>query len=548
MSSSSPGAPSSRAAGLWARLRQPPFLLFLIIGPVIAFRLLPDEFHFNGDEMRHAVTGLFFRDLLVDFPWRNPLQYTYEYYSKYPALAVPHWPPLFHFIQGLFFLVFGISVWSSRLATLSFALLGVYYWYRIAERVGDRQRAILSSLIFPLIPYVLLYERSTMLEIPLVALCLGTIWFWLQFLEHERAAHLWACAVFVVAAFLTAQKAIFLAFFLPLHFLLERRFRLLKRWDVWLASALSIAVVVAWYLFSFQTLALSYERVAQSVVRVSHWPVLLYYLRALYIQLGLVLMILAGSGVVWAAVRAPRQHRFLLLWVFSCYLCFTYIREKDVRHTLVWIPPLVYFALLCIEGLFAHRKLALLASSSLAIYVFVGALRYDRPRITGVEDAAHFVLSLPESDIVYYHGFLNGDFIFYVRKYDPQKSHMVARGKQIVATKIVAGYGTREILQTPEEILDFFRSWGIRYALIENHEIIERQSIARAVLWSEQFELVRTFPIWTNIPDAAGRKILVFRYRGPLHRTAHDAVIPMMTLRDDIPANLDRLAGRPWPN
>jgi hypothetical protein len=40
----------------------------------------------------------------------------------------PYWPPLFHFVEGLFFLVFGTTVWASRLSILFFALMVVYFW------------------------------------------------------------------------------------------------------------------------------------------------------------------------------------------------------------------------------------------------------------------------------------------------------------------------------------------------------------------------------------------------------------------------------------
>src|SRR5258708_22926644 len=208
-------------------LRRPSVIMILIVGLLLSRGITKGEPFYNNDETRHIMNGVFIRDLLVDRPLAPPLSYAYEYYAKYPAISIPHWPPLFYFVEALFFLTFGISVWASRLAILGFALLGAYFWYRIAERYGPRSRALLSAFVFCLLPSMMVFESVTMLEIPQVALCLGAIFFWLHWVENERATDLWALAGFVVAALLTSQSSIFLVGFLGLDFLLNFRFRFL---------------------------------------------------------------------------------------------------------------------------------------------------------------------------------------------------------------------------------------------------------------------------------------------------------------------------------
>ena len=551
------GAPSpSNAAEVSAsteppRSRLAPWILLLVVGLVISIGITRGEFHFNGDEMRHAVTGVFFRDLLADRPFEDPRQYVYDYYAKYPALGLAHWPPFFHFVEGVFFLIFGISAVTSRLTVLFFSLLGVYFWYRIAEREGSRYRALAAAFIFSLVPYILLYERVTMLEIPMVALCLGAIHFWRCFRESGRAWHLWAVAAFSAAAMLTSQKAVFLVFIIGADFLLERRFDLLRRWDLWAALAASAAVVLPWYWLTFRTLELSYSyqrAVGRSFAHVTNWQHLVFYPYYLPQQIGYLLVALSVAGLYWTLFHAARRHRFLVLWVVAAYICYTLIQEKDLRHSMIWIPPLVYFAVLGVEALCAQRRWALVASAGLAAYFLVGALRFDRPKIAGMEEAAQFVTSQPESDVIYYQGAYNGNFIFYVRKFDPEKRRLVAREKQVVAVRIIPAFGKREIMHTPQDFLDFVRTWGIRYAVVENRDPQPGMTFVRAVLHSDQFELVRRFPVWTNNPDAEGTHLLVYRYRGEIHRGSDPVVVPMLTLRDDIRADLSRLAGRPWPH
>jgi hypothetical protein len=526
---------------------KPPVILLVLVTFVVSHGITQGEFFYHGDEMSHAMNGVFFRDSLTDLPLQHPLQYVTEYYAKYPALAFPHWPPLFHFIEGVFFAIFGLSPWVSRLTVLCFALLAAYFWYRIAERLGPRYRAFLSAVILTCAPFILLYERVTMLEIPALAVCLGAIHFWLRFLESERRRDLWMLAGFVVGAFLISQKAIFLVFFIGFDLMIERRFRLLKKIDVWLALLTSMVGVLPWYVLASQTMTTLLSRViahGYSYLTVAYNYT--FYPIKVYQQLGPLVVCLACVGIVFALLKPSRANRILLTWVVSGYLCFSLVSEKDPRHTILWIPPLLYLALLALDLLLARRSVVLAASSAVALFFFIAAFRSERPKISGLEEVARYVLSLPESDIVYYQGDLDGDFIFWVRKFDPERQHMVAREKQIVVSRL--GWRPREVLHTQEEVLSLFRTWGIRYAVVEDQDPFPGLTPVRQLLNSDQFDLLRTVPLLTNQVNLLGRQIQVFRYRGELHRTQQSVEIPMMTIRHNIAADLSRLAGRPWPN
>jgi hypothetical protein len=526
---------------------QPPVILLALVTVVISRGITRGEFFYYEDEMRHAMNGVFFRDFISDLPLRHPIQYVYEYYAKYPGLAFPHWPPLFHLIEGVFFLLFGLSPWVSRLVVLGFALLAVYFWYRIAERFGSRHRAFVSALILACLPFILLYERVTMLEIPALAACLGAIYFWLKFLETNRRRDLWTLTGFVIGAFLISQSAIFLVFFMGADFAIERRFRLLKRADVWLSLLTCAVAVLPWYLLTSRTMSVWATRlISRESTYLVHSATYTFYLTQTYRQLGPVVSLLASFGLVLALLKRNRANRVLLVWVLSGYTCFSLIIEKDPRHTMLWIPPLVYLSVVALETLLVRRTWARIASSAFALVFLVSGLRSEGPKLSGAEGAAQYVLSLPESYIIYYQGDLNADFVFFVRKFDPQKEHMVAREKQIVVSRL--GGRPREVLHTQEEVLDFFRTWGIRYAVVEDQDRLPGFGPVRDLLNSDRFELLRTFPVRTNQPNFPVHQIQVFRYRGDLQRTQAIVTIPMMTIRHDISADLSRLAGRPWPN
>jgi hypothetical protein len=451
-------------------------------------------------------------------------------------------------VEGLFFLVFGITVLASRLTILSYALVGVFFWYKIAEREGPQPRALASALIFPLLPFVLQYERVTMLEIPCVAMCMVSLYFWQSFMREERARDLWWFAAFLVTSLFTSQKAAFLCLFVVLHFLVERRWKLLKRWDVWAAGFLSAAIVVPWYLFTLDKLAISYERISgQGFQHATTAYNLFYYLEQVLPQMGMLLGVLGMAGFVWAMLRGRKEHRFFLVWIVAGFLCFTPIQEKSIRHTMIWIPVLVYFALVMVENLQPRRSWIVPVFCVLAAYVVVKALNANTEKASGMEPIAQYLMAQPASDVVYCQGFLCNDFIFFVRKYDPEKRRLVAREKQVV-TKVDEGNSTREILKTPEEVIRVFQEWGFRYAVVENRDLIGGLGPVHAALESDQFEVIRRYDIRSNVEFLRDRRVTVYRYKGELKRSKATISLPIMTLHKDVKADLNRLAGRPWPN
>ena len=101
---------------------------------------------------------------------------------------------------------------------------------------------------------------------------------------------------------------------------------------------------------------------------------------------------------------------------------------------MICIPPLVYLAFVAIDTLLIRRTWALVVSLALTLAFLVIGFRTERPIVGGPRRLLVMFFSQPDSDIIYYQGRLNGDFVFFARKFDPQKMHVVVRDKQIVGS------------------------------------------------------------------------------------------------------------------
>jgi hypothetical protein len=68
--------------------------------------------------------GCSFWTFLRELPLTRVYDFTVNYYAQYPALSIGYRPPFFPLVEGLANGVFGVTMWSSRLAVLAFALGG----------------------------------------------------------------------------------------------------------------------------------------------------------------------------------------------------------------------------------------------------------------------------------------------------------------------------------------------------------------------------------------------------------------------------------------
>src|SRR4051812_48330765 len=124
----------------------------------------PSEPFFYGDETRHVMTGVFFRDALLDLPVDRPRDYAVHYYLQYPALGLLVWPPFFHLVEGLFMVPFGTSFVTAQVLVGLFATLGGFYFFLLVRGTHGPAPAAAALLLLALSPAVFILSHQVMLE------------------------------------------------------------------------------------------------------------------------------------------------------------------------------------------------------------------------------------------------------------------------------------------------------------------------------------------------------------------------------------------------
>ena len=532
---------SAALQGLWSRDA------FLMAGSLLLVVILVlhglssiKELGFDEDESRNAVTGLYVADFLSDLPLKHPIDYTYRYYAQYPALGIVHWPPFFHFVEGLMFLIAGRSVEVARLTTLCFLLVGMYFWFKLVRDLSNARAAAFATVLLALLPSMFLFERTAMLEVPSLALCLVASYYWVRYLRtgQNRFIYIFACAV--AMALLTKTHAVYLAGFSILTVIAGQRWKLVWRRSTLWAFLLCALLVVPYYALALRVHGGSLE---QHVIqhRAYTWDDLIFYWRALPALAGWPLVALSGVGLAVFASVKRRQGHFMLLWIVAVYLAFTFLRARELRYSFYWLPPFAFFASWPLMVEFPKRWSRILAGAACMLvlgsyaYTAWGDTRY--PYLSGYSDAARWLASTSRGpQIVLYDGPDNGNFIFYVRKNDPQRRFVILR-KALYVTRLVAFFGQKELAHTPEQVKQTIAEYGIRYVVVSDNPAaiwFPVQETLRQVLREPQFRLVAQFPIESRAKYIRSSNLLIYENQQAASSSTPYLRIPMMTLDHDI--------------
>jgi hypothetical protein len=533
----------------WANRSTLLLICVLVLSTVIITRgIRRGEFDYNVDEAQHAVTGLYAAGLLHDHP-AHPIEYTYQFYAQYPAIGVIHWPPLFYAFEGLFFLLLGPSVVAARLSVLAFALLGLFAWFEMVRELQNEWTAALSTTLLALLPASLLFEKTVMLEIPCLSLCIIASYCWTKYLLHEKRSALFWFVGFASAALLTKQNSVYLSLFCAASAIALGRWRLLLKPPV-LWSGLGVALIAGpYYLLVYRA---HWQTTVMNLTdsKVSGIAKFVFYWRCLPGQLGWSMLALSLLGLV----TSPRWDRrtttlLMLTWIGSCYVTFTLIGLKDARHTLYWLPPFTYFVAGMLTRMFTRQPLRAVAVAATIVLLgtsLVAAWSYQRPYVSGYSAAAVAVTQIAPGGVILYDGDLPGNFIFFLRANDPHRHFLVLR-KALYAYRIDKRWGSQELVHDREGIEDLMRRDGIRFVVVSDQMRLnfDVQRDLRDLLQSKQFRLRGRFPI-RSTGQPAGNLLL---YENELWAPPTDKFldIRMMTLRNDIvvPFNQFDLTGDP---
>ncbi len=502
------------------------YVIVIIVTITLSSRGILDSSLGYPDADRILMDGVFIHDFLHDIPLSDIYGYTISYYGQYPALSIGYRPPFFPFIEAVFNTVFGVNMWSSRLALLAFALVGATAWFALIQRMFDGLTAFFSTLLLMTLPFVAKWGWYTMGELPLLSMSMLTLYLFYRYIETNSAKHLFLTALSFSATVWTKQTAFYLAFFFLLYLVQQGQLvPRIKESKTWGAVALVLAALIPLALI---TLWLGDQNLAQSIGKglegkspwLLRWERLPeHFTNIVHYQTTPPFLLLVLFGMALSVVTREKKSIFFALFILVTFLFFSYVIHKNERYTIFWLPAFALFAAL---PLYIFRRKPMWRNLFITVLVVVAA--WDTYQVyakapnhaTGYDAAAAFVLKNSRSPTVMVDAYNNGYFIYFMRALDPERGMYVLRADKLLTSSSIGYHNRLSIhVKNREGIRALLDRYGIELIVVESRDRsgIQIHQEFRHYLEEGPFDELTRIPVKSNRPPLMDQELVVYRYR-----------------------------------
>lgn len=162
--------------------------------------------------------------------------------NRYRMVEFPIYPSLVYFA---YLLNGGVDESLARLISVFFSLGSIVFIYLIVKRYSTTSHALLSSLIFGILPFSIYYSRVTLPEPSLIFFSLGMFYFIDRWIDEKKPGVMIPAVIFTACAFLTKPMAMFFLFPLLHSYYLKEGFKF-PPLRYWIFAALAFAPFAAW--------------------------------------------------------------------------------------------------------------------------------------------------------------------------------------------------------------------------------------------------------------------------------------------------------------
>lgn len=471
----------------------------------------------QGDMPRYLMNGVYFYDFIHDLPLAHPLEYTYRYYAKYPALSLGHHPLLLSLAEVPFYAALGVSVFSARVTVAFFMLMGLVAWYALVARLYNRDVAFFAAALLVTTPYIVDLSCVVLSEIPTLALVLVTAYFFLRYCETQRPLHAYTFAIAQALSVYGKHLALFMLPVFLLYLVLRNGVRALLKRELLIAIGVVIALVLPLVpiTLEFSRANVAWVARADAPSRIS-LPNVLYYLETLWHHhLTVPVLVLSVLGLFLSAYLRDRRAVFPVLWIVLFYLQITYTGAHESRYAIYWIPAFCLLAAATYSAvpLRSAKAVAAAVLTLTVVYQFIAAWQLELVVADGYEEAAEYVVQHSKGDTVLFGGNVDsGYFVFFVRKHDVNRGIIVLRADKTLVTSSLSRIIATQ-LTSREQIYEMLRNFGTAYVVLEDAPFSSPPlELLRQEVRTDHFALRKRIPFRSNSDKLQGVDLVVYEY------------------------------------
>lgn len=499
-----------------------------------------------SDASRHAMDGIFYADFFKALPLTDPKQYSFDYYSRYPALTILFYPPLFAVIEAAFFTVFGHTHAVAQITVTFFVFILGLGAYHLAKRHLSSTQALAVTLIFLGSNEIAFWGRQVMLDIPAYAFLLWAAIAYLKYTDTQRNIFLYLGTALFAMGIYTKLNIAFMApvFFAAITLKLGKK--VLNK-HILISAILFTISMLPWLFITLKFGKVNIDAVAGGQVdhelsrtSLENWT---YYAKLIPEQIGLIPTALCSLYILFITVRKDWQSNkidvfFIISWLIFGYIVFSLITLKESRHDIFILYPVALCSVLFIEKSVKSRTISNTTSSLLAAGLFAKSLFFtDIPYVNGYKEAAENIArTIPANSTVLFSGYRDGSFIFNIKTYQDRPDISVLRAdKLLLKVAIKREMGVEEKKLSESEIINIINKNGVTYLVVDPEFWIDLPIMQKLqkVLTYPQFQKIQTINIESNKP-IKDKQLVIYKNTGNIEKRTGPITIEIPSIGIEI--------------
>ena len=471
----------------------------------------------HPDAPSHALNGIFYKDLISDAGFFQPVAYAERYYVQYPSLTMAMYPPVFYTVEAALYALLGLSWFSAKIGILLFTLVAFNVFYLLCKMWFPLWLAVSTTLLWLVQPATLFVQKNTMLEMPALAASLLALYcLFLTTKKGRSSAAFWA-PLLAAVAFLVKQNTAFLGIVGVAWLVFLRKGRKMPfkplLWGLLVGGVLAgpwILVnltVGSQYLsaFAFQTLHPGEN--------------LLYYLKNLQDIVSYPIAILSLIALAMLPVLRRHDGYLFVVVIFGAVLLFVSFMEFTApRYGVFAVPALVVLAVYPVKLLSkvpGPGKGAAIILTILLLFSHAYPVKaWASKDVRGFDAVAEFIVNDEDCVSVLYDGYFHSNFVFHMRCKDKDRRVFVFRSSKLIfSTKMIPQLEYRELVTSREAFLDKMDEYAVKYIVQEEKDSMRTAANTRLREWvqDDMFKLVKRYPM-TSVGLPGIGDLLVYEY------------------------------------
>lgn len=334
-----------------------------------------------------------------------------------------YYPPLIYNITAFLMMIFGKSEILGPLVVTGFFLTSIVFLYLYTyELFRSKAVSLTSAAILSFTPYIFGLSRYYLLEIPLLAFILASLYFLEKTNNFNGKKYTYIFAIsFGLSLMVKWTAIVFLS--VPLIIKIFQNLEFLKT-KLFLKSLFLILLInFFWYFTNFADIQ-SFSKITmtpessdpQNLFSFQNYSYYLYLLTNYQLTFfGMGLFLISLMTLISSKIRLSLVLNFVFI-----YLVFTFIGNKDWRYPILLTPiAVIIISKFLISGLQKTKLfIPILAVTALYFLIYYGSLSFGFP-IDPFKNGFRRTISIPYFGEIHYINFAPDTSFFLAPKYNP---------------------------------------------------------------------------------------------------------------------------------